>query len=203
MKCYLNERHREQVERIQRGNQERVDTEIEFLEYIFNAFKIWVIVQKWESGLRVRKGKRIKLLKPGLHFKIPYFDSVYVQEVRLRIVSMPTQTITTKDGLTITLSAAIGYSITDIQKLYLTLFHPETTIKNMAMSYISDYISNNNYKDINLADIETSTNEHLKKLDYGIDFSYLKLTNFAQVRTYRLIQDRNWFSEGLQMTDKK
>ena len=175
----------------------------EFLEYIFNAFKIWVIVQKWESGLRVRKGKRIKLLHPGLHFKIPYFDSVYVQEVRLRIVSMPTQTITTKDNETITLSAAIGYSITDIEKLYLTLFHPETTIKNMAMSFISDYISKANAADIKLDELETKAVEHLKDLDYGIYFSYLKLTNLARVKTYRLIQDRNWFSEGLKMTDKK
>lgn len=175
----------------------------EFLEYIFNAFKIWVIVQKWESGLRVRNGKKIKLLRPGLHFKIPYFDSVYVQEVRLRVVSMPTQTITTKDNETITLSAAIGYSITDIEKLYLTLFHPETTVKNIAMSFISDYISTRAAESLKLDDLEAAAVEHLKKLDYGIDFSYLKLTNFARVKTYRLIQDRNWFSEGLQMTDKK
>ena len=84
---------------------ETIATE-EFLEYIFNAFKIWVIVQKWEAGIRVRTGKHMKKLKPGVHFKIPYFDSVYVQEVRLRIVSMPTQTITTKDGLTISILAA-------------------------------------------------------------------------------------------------
>lgn len=175
----------------------------ELLEYIFNAFKIWVIVQSWESGIRVRCGKRIKIISPGIHFKLPYFDSVYVQEIRLRIVSMPTQTITTKDALTVTLSAAIGYSIKDIEKLYKTLYHPETTIKNMAMAFISDYISKKHYSEITLEDIEASAVNHLKEMDHGIDFSYLKITNYAQVKTYRLIQDRNWFSEGLKMTDKK
>lgn len=29
----------------------------EFFEYIFNAIKILVIVQPWESGLRVRLGR--------------------------------------------------------------------------------------------------------------------------------------------------
>jgi regulator of protease activity HflC (stomatin/prohibitin superfamily) len=59
----------------------------EFFEYIFNAVKIWIIIQPWQQGLRVRNGKDVKLLNGGIYFKLPYFDSVYVQETRLRVVS--------------------------------------------------------------------------------------------------------------------
>lgn len=175
----------------------------QFLEYVLNVFKIWIIVQPWEAALIIRCGKRIKKVSKGIYFKLPYFDSVYVQEIRLRIVSLPTQTITTQDGKTITLSGAIGYSIYDIEKLYKTLFHPETTLQNIAMANVSAIINKRKYKDINAQLIEKKTLSGLKELRYGIDFSYFKITNFAEVRTYRLIQDQNWISEGLKMDKKK
>ena len=61
----------------------------QFLEYVFNAFKIWVIVQPWETGLRVRAGKKVKNLSKGMYFRLPYFDSVYIQESRLRVSEVP------------------------------------------------------------------------------------------------------------------
>lgn len=175
----------------------------EFLEYILNIIKIWVIIQPWESGLIVRNGKTIKKRNGGIYFKLPYFDSVYIQETRLRIVSLATQTITSADGKTVTLSGAIGYSINDIQKLYETLFHPETTIQNIAMANVSEFINSRKYNEISTKKIEDNALTELKLLNYGIDFSYFKLTNFAKVKTYRLIQDRNWISEGLKMDEKK
>jgi len=53
----------------------------DLLDYILNIFKIWVIVQPWEQGLRVRLGKHIKLVNGGLYFKIPYIDSYYIQSI--------------------------------------------------------------------------------------------------------------------------
>lgn len=176
----------------------------EFLEYIFNAIKIWIIVQPWEQGLRVRKGKQIKLLTGGWYFRIPYVDSVYIQETRLRVVGLALQTLTSKDNQTITLNSSIGYQITSIEKLYNTLYHPETTISNMAMAVIAEYIFTKNVKEICAADIEAEVIQKLNKNDYGLSFEYFKITNFAVVKTFRLIQDnQTWIDEGLDMNKKK
>ena len=175
----------------------------DFLEYIFSALKIWVIIQPWEMGLRVRMGNKIKVLKPGIYFKIPYFDSVFVQEVRLRIADMPVQTITTKDLKTISIVGAIGYSITDINKLYNTLFHPETSVRNIAMSIISTQLYEKESSEINPKQIEIEVLKALNDLDYGLTFKHFKITNFAIVRTLRLIRDTNWGFEGLKMDQKK
>ncbi len=40
----------------------------DFFEYIFNAFKIWIIVQPWQTGIRVRAGNKIKKLEKGILF---------------------------------------------------------------------------------------------------------------------------------------
>jgi len=176
----------------------------EFLEYIFNAFKIWIIVQPWEQCLRVRSGKKITKLSGGIYFRIPYLDSLYIQETRLRVVGLSIQTLTSKDFKTITLNSAVGYSITSIETLYNTLYHPESTIQNMAMSEISEFIYKNDLEDIKPLVIEKAVLEKLNAENYGIKFEYFKITNFAVVRTYRIIQDhQSWTDNTLDMTVKK
>lgn len=175
----------------------------DFLEYIFNAVKVWIIVQPWQTGIRVRNGKHIKKLSGGIYFRLPYLDSIFIQENRLRVASMPIQTLTSKDIKTITISGAVGYVITDIEKLYQTLYHPETTISNITMSEVADFIFKNNLDGINPNTIEKAVIKKLNKDDFGLRFEYFRITNFAVVRTFRLIQDQSWVSEGLSMNDKK
>lgn len=175
----------------------------DFFEYIFNAIKIWVIVQPWQSGIRVRNGKHIKKLENGIYFKIPYFDSVYVQETRLRVVQFPVMTVTSADLKTITLNLSIGYSIEDIEKLYATLYHPELTIQNIGMAETSDFVYRNNVPDLTPEKVSQAVAKKLQEGDYGLNIEYAQVTNFAVVRTYRLIQDQTWFNEGIKLDVKK
>jgi regulator of protease activity HflC (stomatin/prohibitin superfamily) len=174
----------------------------DIIDYLFNLIKIWVIIQPWETALKVRLGKKIIILKKGIHFKIPYFDSIYKQENRLRIVSMPIQTVTTKDFKTITIDSAIGYSIVDIKKLYETLYHPEMTIINIVMSEVSKVIYSNNLDEISISNIEDEILKKLHILDYGLKFESYKIKTFAVVRTYRIINDQSWTNESLHLDQK-
>lgn len=175
----------------------------QFFEYIFNAVKIWIIVQPWQTGIRVRNGRHVKKLNQGIYFRIPYFDSVFVQESRLRIAEIAIQTLTSKDLKTITLNSSFGYSISDVEKLYNTLYHPETTLQNMAMSEVANFIFKNNLEDITPEVLEKFVLDKLRVGDYGINFQYFKITTFAVVRTYRLIQDQTWNNEGVDMNEKR
>jgi len=158
----------------------------QFIEYLFNALKIWVIVQPWEAGIRVRNGKKIKRLGKGIHFKLPYFDSVYVQEIRLRVRELPMQTLTSKDLKTVTLNSSIGYSIRDIQKLYQTLYRPEMTLQNIAMSAIAEVLYTTDAHDISPELLEREVIKKLSAEDYGLNYEYFKVTNFAIVKLVTL-----------------
>lgn len=175
----------------------------ETVEYITQIIKIWVIIQPWEKGIKVRIGKSVKLLNPGIHFKFPYLDSIYVQPVRLRVVQNPLQTLTTLDGLTVTITCVIGYSIKDILQVYKTLHQPDSTISNMSLGEINALISSNNLKDINLDKIEKSLVETLNKTNYGVCFEYIKVIGFACVKTYRLIQDHTWMVDSFDLSSKR
>jgi len=175
----------------------------EFLQYILQSVKFWVIVQPWQTALIVRFGKRVKKVEKGVYFKIPYFDSVYIQESRLRVTPLSMQTLTTKDLKTITLNGSVGYSIESIEDLYKTLYHPETTIANIVMSEISDFIYSKDLDEITPKELQEKVFYMLNTHQYGLRFEYFKITNFAVVRTYRLIQDQSWTDETLRMDESK
>lgn len=175
----------------------------QFFEYITNAIKIFVIVQPWQTGIRVRNGNKIKKLEKGIYFRIPYFDSVFIQESRLRVGEVPIQTLTSKDLQTLTVSSSFGYSVKDIETLYNTLYHPEETLQNIAMSEVANFVFTNDIKDVTPDSIEKAVLSKFNDNDYGLNFEYFKVANFAVVKTFRLIQDQSYSYSRLDMESKK
>ncbi len=173
------------------------------LDYLSKLFQWWIIISPWEKGIRVRFGNRVKLLEAGIHFRIPFFDTIYMQTIRSRNVSLPVQTLTSKDGITLTINSVVSYSIIDIIKLYDTLYHPEMTIANIVMSKIAVYISDNNIKDCSPAKLNEEINKTLSNTDYGVKFENMNIVSYAIVKTYRLIQEGSWIGEGYNLNDKK
>lgn len=176
----------------------------DLINQISRIFQWWVTIMPWEQAIRVRFGKRTKLLNAGLHFKIPFFDSVYVQTTRLRVTNLPLQTVSTKDEKTITITLALGYSIVDIQKLFNTLYHPELTLSNICTGEISEYISTHDLQECRPIILEEAVYKKLEQFkDYGIQIDYFKVVGFANVRTYRLINDMYANTNPMDMEFKK
>lgn len=174
----------------------------EILDYISKLFKWWIIVNPWELGLRIRLGKYEKMLLPGLHFRIPFFDSIYVQTTRMRMVTLSPQTVTTRDGKTVTIVASVGYSISNLSELYKSLAHPESTICNLVLSSISEYVYMNDVHECRPELIEAEVIKGLESSSYGIKYEQVKVIGFAVVKTFRFIQDSHWMPENLHLDIK-
>jgi regulator of protease activity HflC (stomatin/prohibitin superfamily) len=175
----------------------------ELIDYLSKSLSLWVTVQPWEEGVRVRIGKYTKSLTKGIYLRIPLLDSVYIQTTRLRVFSCSPQTLTSKDNNTITITAAIGYSITSIDKLYSKLHHPQSTISNIVKGAISDYISKSDIKECSPESLSNYIEKQIELNDYGIKYEYVKIIGYAVVRTYRLIQDQHWEDNSMDMDEKR
>lgn len=173
-----------------------------FIEQIKMLITWWIIVTPWEKGIIVRFGKKVKSLSAGIHFKIPMFDKVYIQTVRSRNVASPIQTVTTKDGTVISISLIIQYSVSDIYKLYNTLYHPEMTIQNMVMGCASDYISKEEFKNCSVEKIMNNI-KLVSLIDFGVQLEQVSIATYAVVKTFRLIQDSSYIHEGYKLDDFK
>jgi regulator of protease activity HflC (stomatin/prohibitin superfamily) len=171
---------------------------INAIRQFLRELQLWMIIAPWEQGLRVRCGRRLTFLTPGIHLKLPIVDTIYVQSVRMRISGLPRQTVTTKDGKTVTITGSVGYAIANIQQLYNTLHHPEDAIQKRAQALIANFISSRKAKDCTADAIEAGLADHLRDTlsCYGIEDTRIFVSDLAIVRTYRLIGDNAWGMYG-------
>ena len=171
-------------------------TFIGLIRQFFGIFVWWVMVAPWEQCIRVRAGKWVTQLGPGPHWKIPILDKAYVQSVRRRQVALPIQTLTTRDGKTVTLSAALGYRIVDLLLIYQTLHHPEGTLETMAMGEIARYVQSVDSADLTPDNILAEVAPRLRLEAYGLGDTEILLTTFAIIRAHRIVMDSMYMQRG-------
>lgn len=152
----------------------------------------WVTVAPWEQALRVRLGKHVQRLETGVHLRIPGIDRVYRQSIRRRTCDLSMQTLTTSDGATVTVAGSLRYAIADIELLYQTLHHAESTLMDLAGGIVARTITQLARSECTADAIEAAVRRELDIQQYGLTDAELYVTSFAFVRTYRLIQDGRW-----------
>src|SRR5687767_4894139 len=150
----------------------------------------WVVVAPWEQGLRIRLGKGAKVLYPGAHFRIPFVDRVYLQSLRLRVISDAGQTVATADGKVLTVTAVISYEVRNLAVLYGALANPEHMLLMLVSGRIAGVISRTSSALVSIASIEQESQPTPEECEaWGIGSVTVKVTSFAFVRTYRLLMN--------------
>ena len=74
------------------------DKIIEFIIRFWKDLLPFVIVEQWNEALILRFGKFKKLIKPGIHFKIPFFDSVWETIVITQSIDMKSSKVRNLHG---------------------------------------------------------------------------------------------------------
>jgi regulator of protease activity HflC (stomatin/prohibitin superfamily) len=176
-----------------------METLAALLRQLGQLFTWWVTVAPWERGLRVRAGRHVKRLAPGLHLKLPFLDATYVQSVRLRIAHQPMQTVMTQDRKALMVAAAVGYAVADVALLYQTLHHAQDTISNLAMMAIAEAAAAFRAEELTPDALSRAATARLKFDKHGLEEVTVRVTDFALVRTYRLVTDQRWGGSGDQL----
>jgi hypothetical protein len=168
----------------------------QLISQVLSLFQWWIVIAPWEMAIRVRRGRKITVLSPGMHFRIPALDRFFVQRVRKRYLNTPTQTVTTRDGKAITISGGTSYSVCDVGLLYNTLSDPEDVIQVETMGLIAQYVVTHDMVDVTPETIKGYVDAHLDLGRYGLGGVELVITDFVCVRTYRIINSnpKEWNS---------
>lgn len=168
-----------------------VNTFQEILRQFGRLFRWWIIVLPWDQAIRVRLGKHTRVLGPGIYLRIPYIDLVFQQSIRERSARNDMQTLTTRDDHTISLSSTMIFSICDIEKLFQSLHHPEDTLTAIVQASTATFVNEHDSEDVTPDSIEDYLNEQVCFDEMGLTGVKFYITNFAKVRTYRLLQDKS------------
>ncbi len=149
----------------------------------------WVfVVVPWQQAIRVRMGKTITVLEPGIHFQVPFIDRVYIQNIRERVAATTSQALTTRDGVTITLCAALRFEIVDIRPMYTRLHQASETICQIVEGFFSEYIITHDASECTPEKVLAFVKGKTDLSKFGLNLTGLFLTDFVKVKTYRLIQ---------------
>lgn len=167
----------------------------DYIARLLGAAAFWVVVMPWQQALRVRCGRHVRLLGPGIYLKLPVLDAVKVESVRRRTSMVPVQTLSTADGATVTVAAVVGYAIGDLGKLYGGLHHAEDTIVQMTQGAIAAEVFRQQRTEIAPGRLAEILDCHLVEAfaAYGLKDVTVRITDFAFVRAIRLISDQRWF----------
>ena len=74
---------------------------------------MFTIVKEYESGVKFRFGKFVKVLRPGIRLVIPIIHEYKKIDLRTITQDVPEQKCITKDNVTITINAVVYYRVFD------------------------------------------------------------------------------------------
>jgi regulator of protease activity HflC (stomatin/prohibitin superfamily) len=149
----------------------------------------FVIVEQWNGAVQLRYGKFIKVLYPGIHFKIPFFDSIVECPVITQSVNLPSQTLTTLDEQSIVLKSIIRYKVSNIQTYLLGVMHANDVLIDTTQGMIRDVVELTTWDD--LVDVNETITNKVKEyvVRWGIEVEAVTITDLGIVKSFRIFGD--------------
>lgn len=169
------------------------DKLLDILILIWNDVWCFNIINENEKGLRLRFGKKNKILEPGLVFKYPFIDTIIKQYVKEDTIILPSQKLMTKDGVSITITGMVLYSVDDIEPFVLNASIPTQTVSDVAAGAISELILEMDYKEI-LESLEKLSHKisiavRRECKHWGVKLEYVKLTDITTSRSFNIFKN--------------
>jgi regulator of protease activity HflC (stomatin/prohibitin superfamily) len=149
----------------------------------------WKIVDQWEQGVYLRTGKFLKVVYPGLNFKIPFFDQILTTPVITQTVNLKPQTVTSEDEKSIVLTSIVRYHIHDVQRFLLGVMHANDVLVDTTQGIIRDMVEGCKWDDLyDLGSVVTpEVNEQVNR--WGITVEQISFPDLGQIVTYRVMTD--------------
>ena len=168
------------------GLDKLIDLFIQFLKF----FQFTEIVNAWQTGIRLRFGKFQAVLKPGLHFYLPfYIDKILMDNTVTETMNVRPQSLTTKDRKAVVVSTVVTFRIEDIKAFLLEIENRNHAIEDCATGATAAYIMKHTYDElVEMDDVDNELAKVVRKAakKYGVNVISVQLANFVLARSLRL-----------------
>ena len=150
-----------------------------------------IIIRDYEEAVLLRFGIFKRVLKPGVHFKMPLFDEVIDQHVVVTTLSLDAQSLYTKDKQNIVVKGVIKYKIADVKIFLLEVFDAQDALSDMSQSIIKNVIMSMTMDECTDSELDNTLTKKVRveARKWGVEVQQVTLTDLAPIRSYRLIND--------------
>jgi len=162
---------------------------LDFIAASWNILRPLLVVSDYEGGVVLRFGRYNREITPGLNWKIPLADNAIITSTVITTMALRPQTLTTKDDLTIVLSAIVKYHISDVRAYLLDIWDSADVLNDLTLGAIREIIASVNYEDLRGSLIEEEVLKTVKDeaSRYGVDIHKVTFSDLGKVRSLRLI----------------
>jgi len=162
---------------------------LDFIADSWNILRPAVVVSDFEGGVILRFGRYNREIKPGLHWKYPLADNAMITSTVITTMALRPQTLTTRDDMTIVLSAIVKYHISDVRTYLLDIWDSADVLNDLTLGAIRKIVASVNYKDLQGHLIEEGVLKTIKNeaSRYGVDIHKVTFSDLGKVRSLRLI----------------
>lgn len=168
-----------------------LDKLIDILVAIWDNLNPFIVINEYEKGVLLRYGIFKKELDKGLHFKIPFADTVLRAIIRTNTFHIATVNVTTLDGKTISVGAMVEYDIFDIHKFLLEFNESESNAHDLTRGIIADYLQDCSWEDCKKKPTLTKIKNKLKDIyaDMGMNVTKVLFGDICISRVYTVFKE--------------
>jgi len=145
------------------------------LSILAKAFRT---VQAYEVGLVVRFGKVISTREPGLRLLVPYIDKLIRQDMRVSVLTLPPQSVVTKDSVSATVQAAVYYRLSDPTVNYVNQANNRHAVTQLGQAILRRILGQHSLDEI-LGHSETLVEALQRELERGARDWGITITQIA------------------------
>lgn len=167
------------------------DKLIDLLVQIWDYIKPAIIILQYEEGVLFRFGKFKKILKPGLHFKIPFADDYHPENVKNDTIRIEPISVTTLDGKTVSVGCEFDFFINDIYLALVETNDWRSNIYDICLGIMSDHLEDCDWADIRKKVVKNQIEKKISKRAYemGVTMSNFNFTHKAITRAFTLYKE--------------
>jgi len=167
---------------------------LEQLTALWELLLPWVVVEAYENGVVLRLGRYHRTLTPGFHWKIPLAERYIGTNVVVTTLNLGSQSLTTRDGKGVVVSAIVKYHIADVSKFLLEVNDAADAIADVAMAGIRQVVNRTAWEEFDGdtdAAMEALVRDEVRRWGIEIEPGGLVLTDLQICRSIRhLFSDR-------------
>lgn len=160
-----------------------------------NLLQLWPIalVLEWEVAVMMRNGRIHRRLGTGLHWRWLFIEECKKWPGQEIVIDLPIGSCASADGRTLTVSANLGYKVTDYTTYLRSVWNGEASIKATAIGFLTSTVAGKDWASMaaNRNGFENELRESLGAVvaPWGVEVTRVYLTDLVEARQYRLFGD--------------
>ncbi len=174
-----------------RGMNDALTKLVEWISSFLESAKFWAVMTAFQEGVVLRLGKYHRTIGPGLHWVVPFVDAVEEVVIVPMTITLPTQTITLKDGKIVVAKAMVKCKVFDSKGYSLEVYDAKDAVSDTSCGVIFETLRKMTLEEAIAADLSSavtvSVRREVKK--WFISILAVTFTDFGEVRTIRLINE--------------